>query len=93
MFSPITDSRQACLDLCGEDALLFMDGHDDAIIGVAERDGAFVVVYDQNRVLRKLCQRDGMNDEEAEEFFEFNIAGAFMGDQTPIFMMMIGRIR
>jgi hypothetical protein len=93
MFSPITDRRQACLDLCGEDALLFMDGHDDAIIGVAERDGAFVVVYDQKRVLRKLCQRDGMDDEEAEEFFEFNIAGAFMGDQTPIFMMMIGRIR
>ena len=30
--------------------------------------------------------RDGMSNDEAIEFFEFNIEGAWMGDTTPLFM-------
>ena len=30
--------------------------------------------------------RDGMTEEEAVEFFEFNIAGAYVGEYTPIYM-------
>jgi hypothetical protein len=28
----------------------------------------------------------GMSEEEAEEFYEFNTIGAWMGDGTPIFV-------
>jgi hypothetical protein len=28
--------------------------------------------------------------DEAEEFFDFNIAGAWMGEQTPIILRRIG---
>ena len=31
-------------------------------------------------------QRDGMTDEEAVEFFEFNIQGSWQGEETPIWM-------
>ena len=31
-------------------------------------------------------QRDGMTEEEAQEFFEFNIACAYVGEYTPIYM-------
>jgi hypothetical protein len=31
-------------------------------------------------------QRDGMTHEEAIEFFDFNIAGAYVGEYTPIYM-------
>jgi hypothetical protein len=30
-------------------------------------------------------QRDGMTDEEANEFFEYNVHSAWVGDKTPIF--------
>ncbi len=30
-------------------------------------------------------ERDGMTDEEAIEFFEFNIKGAYMGEGTPLY--------
>ena len=84
--------RQACLDFVGDDAaLLFADGYDDAILGIAERDGIPLVIYDVRKILQVLRSRDHMAREEAEEFFEFNIAGAWMGDQTPIFLRRIGR--
>lgn len=31
-------------------------------------------------------ERDGMTHEDAMEFYEFNIVGAWMGNGTPIFM-------
>ena len=69
-----------------EDAL-FLDlaDYDDAIIGVAERFGMDpVVAYDRTMVIDILA-RD-MSREDAEEFFEFNTIGAWMGKNTPVFI-------
>jgi len=67
--------------------ILLADGFDDCLIGVVERAGGSVVAaYDTNKVLAKLMDRDGMDEEAASEFFEFNILGAYMGDRTPVFI-------
>lgn len=68
-----------------EGGLLLMDGFDDCIIGVGQRFSDFAVVYDFERVIRKLMT-DGMSRDEALEFFEFNQLGAWVGERTPIFM-------
>lgn len=58
---------------------------DAAILGIAERFGMGpVVCYDRTRCIDILAQ--AMPREEAEEFFEFNTIGAWMGDCTPIFV-------
>lgn len=58
---------------------------DEAIIGVAHRFGMDpVVAYDRTIVIDILA-RD-MSREDAEEFFEFNTIGAWMGDLTPVFI-------
>ena len=63
------------------------DGFDDAIIGIASRCGQpDVISYDTNKILEILQERDGMSYEEAQEFFDFNIIGAYMGEHTPIFI-------
>jgi hypothetical protein len=31
-------------------------------------------------------ERDGMERDEAEEFFDFNIEGAYVGPETPVFI-------
>lgn len=69
-----------------EEALfLNPEAFDEAIIGVAERSGGMMVVaYDRSRCVDILA-RD-MSREDAEEFFEFNTLGAWMGDQTPVFI-------
>ena len=45
-----------------------------------------LVVYDEAKCLDILVKRDGMTLEEAREFFEFNTAGAWGGEGTPMFL-------
>lgn len=69
-----------------EDAL-FADGFDDAVIGVAERCGQPVlVVYDARRCIDILIEQDGLSYEDAAEMFAFNTLGAWVGDNTPLFL-------
>lgn len=65
---------------------LICDGFDDAIIGMASRIGLDpVVAYSVTKII-EILMKDGMTDEEAIEYFEFNIIGAWMGAGTPIFI-------
>ena len=65
---------------------LFADGHDNALLGIAYRFGLEpLACYSYEKVLDNLCAM-GMTLEEAEEFYSFNIEGAWMGDGTPIFV-------
>ena len=66
---------------------LLCDGFDEAIIGLATRIGMeLVVAYDVEKIIGILINRDGMTYEEAYEYYEFNIVGAWMGEFTPIFI-------
>jgi len=66
--------------------LLKADGFDEAILGVVQRMGIQAICYDQDKVIDILMERDGMTYEEAVEYFEFNIAGAWVGESTPFFL-------
>lgn len=61
------------------------DGFDEAIIGVGSRCGQpDILVYDAEKCIELLCTE--MSREEAEEYFDYNVAGAWVGDDTPIFL-------
>ena len=65
---------------------LFCDGYDHALVGVAERFGMNpVAAYDYDKIIQTLVD-GGCSHEEAVEFFEFNIVGAWMGENTPVFI-------
>lgn len=61
-------------------------GFDKAIMGVTERNGAWIVVYCVEAMLGILVEEHEMTPDEALEYFEFNIEGAYVGDFTPIFV-------
>lgn len=66
------------------------DGFDDAIIGIAHRAGGMeVIAYDIRKCLKILQDRDGMDAETAQEFFDFNVVDAYMGDHTPVFIEVL----
>ena len=71
-----------------DEGVLLMDGHDDAFVGLAPRtfNGPLCAVYDIDKILRKLVA-DGMREDEAFEYFDFNIAGGWLGERTPILLM------
>ena len=66
---------------------LLCDGFDEAIIGMAERINLGpVVAYDVDKMLEIMVERDGMTYEEAMEYFDYNILGAWMGENTPVYI-------
>jgi hypothetical protein len=66
---------------------LLCDGFDEAIIGMAERINLGpVVAYDVDKIIDIMVERDGMTYGEAIEYFDYNILGAWMGENTPVFI-------
>jgi hypothetical protein len=76
-----------------EEALL-ADGFEDAFLGICEVFGRPpLATYDRDKCIKIIIERsdpNGLTDdgayEEAVEFFEFNVAGAWVGDSTPAFL-------
>lgn len=68
--------------------LLVMDPEylDEAIVGVATRIGLEAVCYDTEKVIELLMKHDGMDYEEAMEYMDFNMKGAWVGETTPVFL-------
>lgn len=74
--------------------MLFADGFDDALIGTVQVFNNTVALYDRAKCIRVL-QGQGMTWEDAEEYFDFNVTGAYVGENTPAFasIMRPERIR
>jgi len=80
--------------------LLKMDGYDDCIMGLSVQFDKTTILYDKDKVLAKLAksmlepyrkggsslvERKAQASEDALEWFEFNMIGAWMGEGTPSF--------
>jgi len=68
------------------DAIILMD-LDEAIIGIVESfGGGSRILYDKNKILDLLIERDGMTHSEAEEYYDYNIIGGYFGEMNPVFL-------
>lgn len=78
--------RDAICEMGHDEAVVF-DGpdYDDAIVGVTDEGR---VVYNYDAMVRCLMQQDGMTEDEAIEFVEFNTIRAipYAGPNAPIIM-------
>ena len=70
-----------------DEEFLIADGFDDAIIGVDSRE--LRVIYDIDKMIKILVERDTMSEDDAYEFLEYNTLNAYVGDKTPIFMNVL----
>ena len=87
--SPADRVRQTLADV--NPAALFADGFDEAVIGyTVNQHHAVVVVYDTDKCIDVLMARDGMCYDDAEEFLSFNVLGAFVGANGPLFIRQVG---
>jgi len=66
-----------------EEELLIADGFDNAIIGIDE--ASMRLIYSVSKCIEILNTE--MTEEEAVEYFNFNVMGAYMGEKTPIWCM------
>ena len=78
MEAPELSLREKVADMNPEAVL--WDGLDDAIIGISIDNRT---VYGLNKMIL-LFQEQGMSEEEAMEWIDFNIISAYVGEYTPI---------
>lgn len=69
MIKPISDIERH-LDCCDDEAIRF-DGLDDAVVGT-DHNGNLVYEYE---IMTRLFVEQGMTEEEAEEWINFNVIG------------------
>lgn len=58
------------------------DGFDEAVIGVdvvGER-----IIYSVQKVIDILMERDDMDEQEAIDWYEYNMQSTYVGEHTPI---------
>lgn len=71
-----------------ENDYLLADGFNEAIIGIASRCGSRdTIAYDYEKCIEILMRE--MSEEDAYEYMEYNVTGAYVGELTPIFIREI----
>ena len=74
------------LDMYPDEGYIKADGFDPAVIGVSTNG---CLVYDVETILEILMERNGWSYEDAVEYFDYNIDGAYVGERTPIYVNLI----
>lgn len=90
------NNHELAAALADEDGLSIkvFDGLEDALIGVGHRPGIDpVAIYDEDKIIEILMERDGMSHEDAWDFYGCNIQCLFIGSNTPIIIQSVEAMR
>ena len=68
-----------------ESDALKIDGFDDALVGFGTQFCHDVAIYSYEKCVEILVAQ-GMTYEDAEDYLEFNVAGAWVGNNTPVLL-------
>ncbi len=63
---------------------ILLTGFDDCIIGITEEFGGTRILYSRDKIIEKLME--DMSEEEAYEYYDYNIIGGYFGERNPIFL-------
>jgi hypothetical protein len=64
--------------------ILLADSFEEAFIGIATQFNTPMAVYSRQKCI-EILMRD-MSEDDAYEYFEFNVIGAYVGENTPAFI-------
>ena len=78
----ISEFIENCLH--DDEQILLADGFEDAFVGIGRQFGKPVAIYERSKCIEILMEN--MSEDEAEEYFSFNVESAFVGEKTPIFL-------
>lgn len=84
-----------CLEKIAEvnEEALYPSDLKEAVIGMVERCGQKpLVLMSTQKCLKIFMERDGMSEDEALEYFDFNVIGSWLGEGTPCFATLVDDI-
>jgi hypothetical protein len=74
--------------IVGDEEVLLADGFERAFLGIGTQFGRQLAVYDRTACINILINQ-GMEPEEAEEYFQYNVEGSWVGESTPVFLTLL----
>jgi hypothetical protein len=77
------NKKEVIIENFPDEEFMFADGFDDAIIGICDVTNR--VIYSKGAIIDILMMKEGMEYEDALDYFGYNIAGGYVGELTPIF--------
>jgi hypothetical protein len=80
------DREELQLELQDNECLL-ADGFETALTGITDGINP-VAIYDTFLCIKVLME-EGMSEEDAKEYFYYNVAGSYVGEKTPIFIKQL----
>lgn len=64
--------------------MVFFDDLDEAFIGISRIPGEdYVACYSYSKI-KEIMIKGGMNGQDADEYIEYNVLGAYVGPGTPL---------
>ena len=72
--------------MSAEEGPLLADGFEAAFIGIGTQFNTRLAIYDYEACVEILMERDGLTEDDAHEWMSFNVCGAWVGEQTPVFV-------
>lgn len=79
----IQETIETCL--ADDETVTLADGFEQAFVGIARQFNKVMAVYDLTKCLAVLMEQ-GMDLDSAKEYMEFNVTGAWVGENTPAFL-------
>lgn len=75
--------------LYDDETVVLADGFEDAFIGIGRKfDGVPFATYDRQKCIELLIEQGLNSESEADEYFSFNVEGAYVGENTPVFILV-----
>jgi len=74
------DKLKEILEAYPDASFMIADGFDEAVIGVCGEK----LVYSIEKIIEKLME--DMSEEDAWEYYEYNIEGSYVGEHTPLYV-------
>ena len=72
-----------------DEEMLFANGFDKALIGYVQIFNKTVALYDREKCLKILMKQGNMSWDEADDYFQYNVTGAYFGEHTPAFATFV----
>lgn len=90
MSQALSTKRECAMQEFPDEPFIFLEPAylDDAIMGVSA-DSNPVVVYNVQKLILLIEINEGMTYEEAMEWVDYNILGAYLGDKNPMYVWRI----
>jgi len=80
------DIKAYLADNYPEDEIIIPEGYDEAFIGIGYSYSGVYACYDYDKVIHIIMGNGSMTLEEAIDFFDFNVIGAYIGENNPVFV-------